>query len=411
MQSLRNLSPLFSPPAQPGIVVAATFCSAASRRAAGRQHQRDHRGRPGNRHRRAPSPKRLSTDKPSIANPRKRNRPRQRPRKPAPAEEQPARQARGRKARSREARGRQPAMRLNRLQRLRKHPTSCRSPRQVAPLKAGDWNQWGGTSLRNNTPDRRERHRPIGTPASSTARPAPGIRPKPRTSSGSPRSAARPTATPVVATGKVFVGTNNSNGYLKRYPGRHRSGLPALLRREGRQVPLAALQRKASHRPRPRLAAAGHLLLAAGRRGPALVRHQPRRSAAASMPKASTTARTTARSNGRARPPVRHRCGPTTRPRTKSAAIRGRARRRQAARRRPRAKFADRRHAAARRRHRSQGRRQGQGPGQDAGPSKPRSNGADRDFYPHARRPAALGVQDHHAGRQGRSRRDLGRST
>ena len=34
---------------------------------------------------------------------------------------------------------------------------------------------------------------------------------------------------PVIANGKVFVGTNNGNGYVKRYPGRDRPGLPAVL--------------------------------------------------------------------------------------------------------------------------------------------------------------------------------------
>ena len=61
-------------------------------------------------------------------------------------------------------------------------------------------------------------------------------------------------------------------------PVERRPRLPARVRPQGRQVSLAAFEREAAHRPRPRLAAAGHLLRPAGRRRAALVRHQPRRS-------------------------------------------------------------------------------------------------------------------------------------
>ena len=105
-----------------------------------------------------------------------------------------------------------------------------------------------------------------------------GSEPTRRTSSGLPGSARRSYGNAVVSGGKVFVGTNNSGGWLKRYPVERRSGLPALLRPRDGQVSLAAQQRETAHGPRPRLAAAGHLLCAAGRRQPALVRHQPRRS-------------------------------------------------------------------------------------------------------------------------------------
>ena len=70
---------------------------------------------------------------------------------------------------------------------------------------------------------------------------------------------------PVVADGKVFVGTNNSGGWLKRYPADVDLGCCSL-RRQGRQVSLAAQQRKAADRPRARLAAAGHLQRRARRR-------------------------------------------------------------------------------------------------------------------------------------------------
>ena len=58
---------------------------------------------------------------------------------------------------------------------------------------------------------------------------------------------------------------------------RDRSGLPARLRQQERIVPLAGFQREAAHRPRARLAPAGHLLCTARGGRSALVRHQPRR--------------------------------------------------------------------------------------------------------------------------------------
>ena len=82
---------------------------------------------------------------------------------------------------------------------------------------------------------------------------------------------------PVIANGKVFVGTNNGAGYIKRYPRLRRPGLPALLRREDGQVPLAALQSQAAAGARERLAAAGRLQHALLRRRPVVVRDQPGR--------------------------------------------------------------------------------------------------------------------------------------
>ena len=175
------------------------------------------------------------------------------------------------------------------------------------------------------------------------------------------------------------------------------------------KVSLAAFQRKASHRPRSRLAAAGHLLLAAGRRGPAVVRHQPRRGP---LPGCRRLLRRQGRWPAEKRgagPPVRHRAG--RRPgRGQSHRLRRRTRRAAScpptcasgspppACRCPTAtlpiKADDKAKAPARNgRFKAEGRRR-----------RPR-------LLPHARRPAALRLQDHHARRQGRSRRDLGRST
>ena len=82
----------------------------------------------------------------------------------------------------------------------------------------------------------------------------------------------------MVAGGKVFVGTNNCGRLAEALPGQGRSWGAVGVRREGRQIPLAALEREAADWPRPRLACRGICVTARGRR-PAVVRHQPRRSA------------------------------------------------------------------------------------------------------------------------------------
>ncbi|MEX2174647.1 MAG: PQQ-binding-like beta-propeller repeat protein [Pirellulaceae bacterium] len=85
-------------------------------------------------------------------------------------------------------------------------------------IKPGDWNQWGGNGLRNNTPVAEgivtewapgKFDRKTGKWDSSTAQNI-----KWYASLGS-----QTYGNTVVASEKVFVGTNNSGGYLKRYPG------------------------------------------------------------------------------------------------------------------------------------------------------------------------------------------------
>jgi outer membrane protein assembly factor BamB len=85
-------------------------------------------------------------------------------------------------------------------------------------IKPGDWNQWGGTSLRNNTP--------IGKDILTEWEPGEFDR---KTGEWKPSSAknikwvatlgSQTYGNTVVASGKVWLGTNNSNGYIKRYPG------------------------------------------------------------------------------------------------------------------------------------------------------------------------------------------------
>lgn len=72
---------------------------------------------------------------------------------------------------------------------------------------AGDWPQWGGSTYRNNTPEGKD------IPTSWDI------------SSGenviwSANLGSQTYGNPVVANGKIYVGTNNGAGYIKRYPSR-----------------------------------------------------------------------------------------------------------------------------------------------------------------------------------------------
>ena len=81
----------------------------------------------------------------------------------------------------------------------------------------GDWNQWAGSSIRNNTPDGKdiptewtpgEFDSKTGDWMSETAENVKWVNHLGSQSYGNP----------VVANGKVYVGTNNGHGWLKRYP-------------------------------------------------------------------------------------------------------------------------------------------------------------------------------------------------
>lgn len=85
-------------------------------------------------------------------------------------------------------------------------------------LKAGDWNQWGGNSLRNNVPI-------ISGPVLTNWAPGEFDRKTGAWKSDKAENikwvatlGSQTYGNTVVASGKVFVGTNNSNGFLKRYP-------------------------------------------------------------------------------------------------------------------------------------------------------------------------------------------------
>ena len=68
-----------------------------------------------------------------------------------------------------------------------------------------DWPQWCGTSHRNNTPSGKN------IPTTWDIKTGKNIKWKAKLGSNAYGS-------PVVANGKVFIGTNNMSGYLKRYP-------------------------------------------------------------------------------------------------------------------------------------------------------------------------------------------------
>lgn len=92
------------------------------------------------------------------------------------------------------------------------------TPRQNPTIKPGEWNQWGGNSLRNNVPVAEgipttwapgEFDRRSGAWNPATAKNIKWVAPLGSQTYGNT----------VVASGKVLLGTNNSNGYLKRYSG------------------------------------------------------------------------------------------------------------------------------------------------------------------------------------------------
>jgi outer membrane protein assembly factor BamB len=72
-------------------------------------------------------------------------------------------------------------------------------------VKPTDWPQWGGSPLRNNTPSGQD------IPSEWNVDEGDNIK-------WSARLGSQTFGSPVVANGKVFIGTNNGAGYVKRYP-------------------------------------------------------------------------------------------------------------------------------------------------------------------------------------------------
>lgn len=79
--------------------------------------------------------------------------------------------------------------------------------KETSTLKVGktDWSQWGGSSLKNNTPEGKN------IPSDWDIKSGKNIKWKADLGSQS-------YGNPVVANGKVYVGTNNGKGYVKRFP-------------------------------------------------------------------------------------------------------------------------------------------------------------------------------------------------
>jgi outer membrane protein assembly factor BamB len=79
----------------------------------------------------------------------------------------------------------------------------------VAPT---DWPQWGGTSLRNNTPQGRNIPAEFVVPEPDD----PDV--KPRNIKWSAPLGTMTFGSPIVVGGRVFVGTNNGSGLVPRFP-------------------------------------------------------------------------------------------------------------------------------------------------------------------------------------------------
>lgn len=87
----------------------------------------------------------------------------------------------------------------------------------VSLPKPGPWNQWGGSSLRNNTPDSNAVFTGFVT-GGFDRKTGEWKKDKSKNINWVASLGSQTYGNPVVAAGKVVVGTNNSFGYLKRYP-------------------------------------------------------------------------------------------------------------------------------------------------------------------------------------------------
>jgi outer membrane protein assembly factor BamB len=86
---------------------------------------------------------------------------------------------------------------------------------EIQPL---DWNQWGGSSLRNNTPTAKNMPTDWDVGKFDDETGAWKGKSTARNIKWAARLGSKANGNPVVANGKAFVGTNNGSAYLKRYP-------------------------------------------------------------------------------------------------------------------------------------------------------------------------------------------------
>jgi outer membrane protein assembly factor BamB len=92
------------------------------------------------------------------------------------------------------------------------------TPTENPVLKKGDWNQWGGSSLRNNVPVIDFNPPEDFAPGKFDRKTGAWDKSKAKNIKWVATLGSQTYGNTVVGAGKVFVGTNNSNGYLKRYP-------------------------------------------------------------------------------------------------------------------------------------------------------------------------------------------------
>ncbi|QDU25088.1 outer membrane biogenesis protein BamB [Anatilimnocola aggregata] len=86
-------------------------------------------------------------------------------------------------------------------------------------VKKGDWGQWGGTSMRNNVPVI-EGEVPLEfAPGQFDRKTGEWLKAKAKNIKWVATLGSQTYGNTVVGSGKVLLGTNNSNGYIKRYPG------------------------------------------------------------------------------------------------------------------------------------------------------------------------------------------------
>ena len=86
-----------------------------------------------------------------------------------------------------------------------------------ATIKAGDWPQWGGTSFRNNVPVA-ENIPTEWAPGDFDRKTGAWKKDDAKNIKWVSQMGSQTYGNPVIAAGKVFVGSNNSGGFIKRYP-------------------------------------------------------------------------------------------------------------------------------------------------------------------------------------------------
>lgn len=91
-------------------------------------------------------------------------------------------------------------------------------PTENPSVKKGDWNQWGGTPLRNNVPIIDFEPPTEFAPGKFDRKTGAWDKTKAKNINWVATLGSQTYGNTVVGAGKVLIGTNNSNGYVKRYP-------------------------------------------------------------------------------------------------------------------------------------------------------------------------------------------------